>query len=99
LPRKPRSDTSNGLFHVMAKGNDGCPLFRERADYSKFTHLLNDPREKDPHSLLSYCLMPNHVHLLLETSDVSLSRIMHRLLLRYSLYINKKYTRSGLILR
>ena len=79
----------------MAKGNDGCLLFRDRADYSKFTHLLNDSREKDPHVLLSYCLMPNHVHLLMETSAVSLSKIMHRLLLRYSLYFNKIYTRSG----
>jgi REP element-mobilizing transposase RayT len=79
----------------MAKGNNGCLLFRHSTDYPKFMHLLNDSREKDPHTLLSYCLMPNHIHLLMETTDIPLSRIMHRLLLRYSLYFNKRYGRSG----
>jgi putative transposase len=95
LPRKPRLDTRNGVYHVMAKGNNGCLLFRQLEDFSKFMHLLHDSREKDPHILLSYCLMPNHIHLLIETTDTSLSKIMHRLLLRYSLYFNKRYVRSG----
>lgn len=93
--RKPRLDTCNGLYHVMAKGNDGRLLFRQPEDFSKFLHLLNDSREKDPHVLLSYCLMPNHIHLLVETAEIPLSKILHRLLLRYSLYFNKKYGRSG----
>ena len=93
--RKPRLDTRNGLYHVMAKGNDGRLLFRQPADFSKFLHLLNDSRDKDPHVLLSYCLMPNHIHLLVETAEVPLSKILHRLLLRYSLYFNKRYQRSG----
>lgn len=79
----------------MAKGNDGRLLFRLPADFSKFLHLLNDSRDKDPHVLLSYCLMPNHIHLLVETGEVPLSKILHRLLLRYSLYFNKRYERSG----
>jgi hypothetical protein len=39
--------------------------------------------------------MPSHIHLLIETTEVPLSRIMHRLLLRYSLYFNKKHQRTG----
>ena len=93
--RKPRLDTRNGLYHVMAKGNDGRLLFRQPSDFSKFLHLLNDSRDKDPHVLFSYCLMPNHLHLLMETAEVPLSKILHRLLLRYSLYFNKRYQRSG----
>ena len=93
--RKPRLDTRNGLYHVIAKGNDGRLLFRQPVDFSKFLHLLSDSRDKDPHVLLSYCLMPNHIHLLVETAEVPLSKILHRLLLRYSLYFNKRYERSG----
>jgi len=95
MPRKPRLDTHNGLYHVIAKGNDGCVLFRDPSDYLKFSLLLSDVREKDPHFLLAFCLMPNHVHLLMETLDISLSRIMHRLLLRYAIYFNGKHNRTG----
>ena len=83
LPRKSRLDTCNGVFHIMAKGNNGCLLFRQPSDYSKFLFLLDDSRDNDPHTLLSYCLMPNHIHLLMETVDIPLSKIMHRLLLKY----------------
>ena len=95
MPRKPRLDTRNGLHHVIAKGNNSCAIFREQADFSKFMHLLSDARTKDPHLLLAFCLMPNHIHLLTETKDVPLSRIMHRLLLRYTIFFNRKYNRSG----
>ena len=95
VARKPRLETRNGIYHVMAKGNDGRLLFRQPADFNKFVHLINDSRGKDPHVLLSFCLMPNHIHLLLETTDTPLSKIMHRLLLRYSIYFNKKYSRTG----
>lgn len=95
MPRKPRLDTRNGIYHVMTKGNDGCLIFRELTDYSKFKYLLADAESKDPHILLAYCLMPGHIHLLMETAEVPLSKILHRLLLRYSLYFNKRYQRSG----
>ncbi len=95
MARKPRLDTRNGIYHIMARGNDGHLLFKKQEDFYKFSHLLNDSRDKDPHILLSYCLMPNHIHLLMETEEVPLSRILHRLLLKYSLYFNKKYDRSG----
>jgi len=95
MPRQPRLDTRNGLYHVITKGNDNCDLFRESVDFLKFIHLLGDAKLKDPHILLSYCLMPSHIHLLIETTEVPLSRIMHRLLLRYSLYFNKKHQRTG----
>jgi len=95
MARKPRSDTRNSIFHVFTKGNNRCNLFHVQKDYQKFIHLLKDSRAKDPHTLLAFCLMPNHIHLLLETSAVPLSKVMHRLLLRYSLYFNRRNNRVG----
>ena len=95
MPRKPRLDTRNSLYHVIAKGNNGCTIFREQSDFTKFMHFLSDARAKDPHLLLAFCLMPNHIHLLTETRHVPLSKIMHRLLLRYTIYFNRRYGRSG----
>ena len=45
--------------------------------------------------LYLFCLMTNHIHLLLETPEANLSRFMHRLQTAYSVYFNLRHRRSG----
>jgi putative transposase len=95
MPRKPRIEIGGGLYHVIARGNNRRKIFRSHDDYLKFTRLLQRQKSKLPFYLYAYCLMPNHVHLLIEMQDDRISRIMQRLLTSYSQYYNRRYKKIG----
>jgi putative transposase len=65
MPRKPRILPDGGLFHVINRRVGRLPLFDEEADYLAFLKVLDEVAPLFPVSVLAYCLMPNHWHLLL----------------------------------
>jgi REP element-mobilizing transposase RayT len=95
MPRKPRIEIGGGLYHVITRGNNRRKIFGSADDYLKFTSLLAQQKTKLPFYLYAYCLMPNHVHLLIEMQDDPVSRIMQRVLTTYSQYHNRKYKKIG----
>ncbi len=95
MPRKPRIEIGGGLYHIITRGNNRRKIFRSHGDYLKFTTILQQQKAKLPFYLYAYCLMPNHVHLLIEMQDDPVSRIMQRVLTSYSQYHNRKYKRIG----
>src|ERR1051325_7421859 len=99
MARKPRLDVQGGLYHLITRGNNRRTIFEAPEDYQKFVQLLEIQKSKLPFLLYAYCLMNNHVHLLVERQGHSISRVMHRLLTGYSQYYNRKYGRSGHLLQ
>ena len=99
MARKPRVDVEGGLYHVITPGNNRRRIFDAPDDYQKFLSLLEIQKNRLPFFLYAYCLMTNHVHLLIERQAASISRIMHRVLTGYSQYYNRKYQRSGHLLQ
>jgi putative transposase len=95
MARKPRVELEGGLYHLITRGNDRQIIFREPDDYSKFLSVLKVQKARLPFFLYAYCLMPNHVHLLIERKKDAVGRIMHRVLTSYSRYYNWKYGRVG----
>ena len=86
MARKARAEVEGGLYHVITRGNNRRQIFNSPADYEKFLSLLNIQKTKLPFFLYAYCLMTNHVHLLIERQASAVSRIMHRLLTGYAQY-------------
>ncbi len=82
--------------HILQRGNNRLPCFFGSDDYEQYLEYLCDAVDKYNVMLHSYCLMPNHVHLLM-TPDCSegISRTLQDLGRRYVRYINFKYGRSG----
>lgn len=80
---------------MISRGNNRRKIFRSHDDYLRFTSVLDQQKAKLPFYLYAYCLMPNHVHLLIEMQDDPLSRIMQRVLTSYSQYHNRKYKKIG----
>ncbi len=95
MPRKPRIEIGGGLYHVITRGNNRRKIFRSHDDYLRFTDILGRQKSNLPFYLYAYCLMPNHLHLLIEMQDDALSRIMQRVLTSYSQYHNRKYKKIG----
>ena len=99
MARKPRVELRGGLYHVITRGNDRQTIFHQAADYQKFLALLAKQKHRLPFYLYAYCLMPNHVHLLIERQVDDIGRIMHRLLTGYSQYYNRRYRKIGHLLQ
>jgi putative transposase len=95
VPRKPRIEIGGGLYHVITRGNNRRKIFRSHDDYLRFTSILAQQKLKLPFHLYAYCLMPNHLHLLMEMQDDPISRIMQRVLTGYSQYHNRRYKKIG----
>ncbi|MBC7194547.1 MAG: transposase [Caldisericia bacterium] len=95
MGRERRLNFQDGIFHIISKAVEETNLFEEEEDYENFLKILKEEKENHKILLYSYCLMPNHYHLLLETFDSNLSDFMKILNFRYSLYYNFKYFRKG----
>lgn len=95
MARKPRIHFPGALYHVIARGNHGQTVFHEDRDFALYRQLLTEYKGQFHCSIYAYALMPNHIHILLETGQPSLSRFMHRLQFRYTLRANLKYKTHG----
>ncbi len=95
MPRKARMKSSTKVYHVILRGNAKQDIFLEEQDYSKFIKEICNTKEKYLYELYAYCLMTNHVHLILYDKNENLSKILQSLTVSYSSYWNKKYERVG----
>jgi len=96
MPRKTRIILIGHPHHVVQRGNNKSKLFREIKDSKTYLNLLREYSQEEFVDIVSYCLMPNHIHLLaIPRVEGALQKMMHRLNISFAQYINKKYTRSG----
>lgn len=96
MARPKRIDLPHCLYHVMSRTNSGDAAFHDRADREKFLYYLDKYSRQLSFRILSFCLMPNHFHLLLESGEsASLSEFMRRLLTAYTVYFNRLNNRHG----
>jgi len=95
MARKPRVEYPGAFYHVMTRGNRKQVVFKDDKDRLKFLRKLLKYKERYGFVLYAYTLMKNHLHLLIETQDVPLSRIMQGLLQSYTQWYNGKYRTVG----
>lgn len=95
MPRSSRQRSSSGYFHVIVRGVGKQILFEETSDYRFFLLLLEKKSLETSIKVCAYCLMENHVHLLLYDSCQNLSLFMKKIGICYAGYFNHKYERIG----
>lgn len=95
MPRKERIFRQNTLHHVMLRGVNGENIFRTDMDYTHFSSLLQEACESFGLVVHAFCLMTNHVHLLLEPLTSLFSEGIHSFSFRYAKYFNYTYERYG----
>lgn len=93
MSRKPRA--IGQFFHVIVRGIGKQILFEDDSDRIKFLELLERYREETEVVIMAYCLMENHVHLMLQDESQEMSLFMKKLGISYASYYNKKYDRTG----
>ena len=96
MPRQSRLVLPGVALHVIQRGNDRAVCFRGRSDYQVYLLHLHELMKKFACALHAYCLMPNHVHLLLTpSSDDGCKGLMRELGQRYVQYFNRRHGRTG----
>jgi putative transposase len=92
---KPRVVDPEGLYHVMSRGNFRQPIFLDDDHYAKYTRLLDQVTRRRKWTVLDWCLIPNHYHLLLQLTDGGLSEGMRELNGCYARWSNIQTGRTG----
>ncbi len=95
MARKKRIIRPGFCYHVMLRGNAGQEIFKDEADRSRFCLFIQYASEMHKLNIHGFCLMSNHVHLLIQPLTEDLSSGIHSLAFRYAQYFNRKYQRKG----
>jgi REP element-mobilizing transposase RayT len=95
MPRVPRVDVPGALYDVIDRGNDRQTIFRTDQDRRDFLHRLSKLALERAFRLFAYCLLDNHFHLLLESTERRLGHAMGRLLTGYVVTYNRLHNRVG----
>jgi putative transposase len=95
MPRKARLDAYGTLHHVMARGIERSPIFRDNKDRIDFLEHLGSLAEETKTTIYAWALIPNHFHMLLRSGPSGLPHFMRRFLTGYAVRFNRKHKRSG----
>lgn len=95
MARPLRIEYEGAVYHVTARGNERSKIYFSKRDYEKFKEYVTEAQHKYGFVLHAYALMTTHYHLIIETPDKNLSRLMHHINSSYTTYTNIKRKRSG----
>ena len=95
MPRKPRKKSETGIYHVIVRGIGQQDIFYEEDDFQRYPETTKRVSLESGVSVLGYCLMTNHVHLLLREDYGDISVYVKRLGISYAYWYNWKYERIG----
>ena len=95
MARRPTVFAPGLLYHVIVRGNQRRQTFRYEEDYQAYLDRLEKYRAKFQVRIYAYCLMPDHVHLLVETGLSPLGKFMQGLQQSYTQYFNRRYRKVG----
>lgn len=94
-----RSYSNSKIYHIILKGIDNQDIFYEDQDRKVFLEKLLLTKKEYDNKIYAYCLMDNHVHLVMKIEKEFLSKAIQSLMIRYVHYFNKKYKRIGTLVQ
>ena len=99
MTKKLRTYSNSKTYHIIFKGIDNQDIFYEDEDRIFFLKQISKTKNIFNYSLYAYCLMDNHIHLVLKCENDFLSKIAQSLMIRYVHFFNSKYKRTGPLLQ
>jgi REP element-mobilizing transposase RayT len=99
MPRQMRILSKSKVYHIMLRGNEKKDIFLDDEDREKFLSTIRDKNKENKWLIYAYCLMDNHVHLLINEGLDTIASIMKKINTSYAYYFNNKYKRVGHLLQ
>ena len=95
MPRTRRKPSGTDVYHVVSRGNNQQDIFLLEKDKNRLYGIIKEQAEKFGVKIYAYCIMSNHVHILLKAEFKALSSFMRETNSMYAAYYNYKYKQSG----
>ncbi len=95
MPLTVRRSSETGYMHICTRGVGKQIIFEDRSDHIYYLNLLKRFSRETHVVICAFCLMENHIHLIIRDEEHNISRFMQLLGMAYSGYFNRKYERSG----
>lgn len=95
MPRRPREISESGFYHVIQRGNAHCLIFESDDDRKRMLMLLRRLSVECGFKVVCWCLMDDHVHLIIDALESDFSAAMRDLFRRYAVYFNQEHERDG----
>ena len=95
MPRQARKVSELNIYHVILRGINRQIIFEEDNDYLQFISILKYYKNRCDFKIYAYCLMNNHIHLLIEHSSTNMETIMKKIEVKFVRWYNTKYQRVG----
>ena len=95
MSRTPRKHSESGIYHIMLRGINKQQIFYDDEDFRYFIRLLQRYKKLCRYELHAYCLMGNHIHLLIRENEVPLEIIFRHIGSAFVYWYNRKYDRTG----
>jgi putative transposase len=95
MARQARKRSGSGIYHLMLRGINQQTIFEEDGDGQRFIQTLGYYKAIGNYMLYGYCLMNNHVHLLIKETEESTFQAIKRISSSYVYWYNRKYDRCG----
>lgn len=94
MARQARKRSESGIYHIIMIGVNRQDIFYDEDDYQYFIEIVERVKT-DRFNMYGYCLMSNHIHLLLHEKNEEIHQIMKRIASSYAWWYNRKYYRTG----
>ena len=95
MSRMARKKSESGIYHIMLRGINRQQIFEDDEDRQRFLQTLLTYKAQCGYTIYAYCLMGNHIHLLLNEGKEEVSLVLKRIAGSYVYWYNWKYCRSG----
>jgi putative transposase len=95
MPRVARIKSNESIYHVMCRSISEVKLLKDDEDKLKYLDYIRNYQKLHKFNVYGYCLMDNHVHLMIDSNGADISQIMHGINFSYARYFNRKYKRHG----
>lgn len=95
MTRQAREISNTGVYHVILRGNERKNIFENNEAKQRFLDGIVEKRKEGVFTVYAYCLMDNHVHLLINIEELELASIMKGIAVRYATFYNWKKSRVG----
>ena len=95
MPRQARRKSESGIYHIMLRGINQQQIFEDEEDSLRFLETIAKYKEQCGYEIYAYCLMGNHIHILLKEGKENLTVVLKRIAGSFVYWYNWKYRRCG----
>ena len=95
MPRAARKVSASGVYHIVLRGINKQTIFFDDEDKEVFVNRLKLTKQDTPYDMYAFCIMSNHIHLLIKETETAPGKVMQKILCSYVHWYNRKYERIG----